>query len=118
VDVPISLVEVTRAREESATMEAARITVAPAIEVPAQEDAEAMKKVWKVEAKNAMAFTSAREDAKGLAWKIALLEGQLRRSAMAERWPRRIPAIYLKWRPMVSISGMCLRESARSNLRS
>jgi hypothetical protein len=98
-DVPVLLVEVTRAREAAAAVEAARVTTVLAAETSAQEAAvvrvsaalhvkdakdptnvterEALERVSRVEVENAMVLASAREDAEGFVQKITLLEGDL-----------------------------------------
>jgi hypothetical protein len=91
--------EVTWAREAAAAAEAARVAAVLVVETSAQEattardstativrdaedqtahvETEAQERVSRVEVQSAAALASAREDAKDLARKIALLEGEL-----------------------------------------
>jgi hypothetical protein len=99
VDVPALLVKVTQAWETAVATEAACAMAMLTIEdsaleaVAAQDSAalyvkdaedratlpkrEALERVSRVEVENATVLASAREDVKGLAWKIALLEDEL-----------------------------------------
>jgi hypothetical protein len=91
--------EVTEEREAAVATEAVRVMAVLAAETSAQEVAaawdsaalcfkdaedratlaerEAWERVWRVEAENAVVLAFACEDAKGIVWKIALLEGEL-----------------------------------------
>jgi hypothetical protein len=93
VDVPALWVEVTRAREATAAVEAVGVAVVLAAETSAQEVAvtrvkdaedraalterEARERVSRVEAVSTGVLPSAHEEIEGLVWKIVLLEGEL-----------------------------------------
>jgi hypothetical protein len=99
MDVPALLAEVTRAWEAAATVKTTPVTAILAVDTSTQEVAtvrdsvalhakdaedwatlaerEALEKVWRVEAENAMALASTHEDVEGFVPKFALFEGKL-----------------------------------------
>jgi hypothetical protein len=111
VDVPALLVKVTRAWETAVAIEAAcamamLTTEDSALEAVAAQDStalyvkdaedratlpkrEALERVSRVEVENATVLASAREDVKGLAWKIALLEDELGAEPRAQEVSKR-----------------------------
>jgi hypothetical protein len=65
------------AQEVAMVWDSTALRVKDAEDWAALGEREARERVSRVEAKNAMALASAREDAEGLVQKIALLEGEL-----------------------------------------
>jgi hypothetical protein len=99
IDVPVLRVEVTWVQEAAAAVEDARVMAMLAVETSAWEpttawdsaalcvkdtedqatlaEREALERVLRAEMENAVVLASAREDVKGFARKIALLEDEL-----------------------------------------
>jgi hypothetical protein len=79
----------TSAQEAAVARDSATLRVKDAKNYAAQAEGVALEKVSGVEAQNAMALASAREDAKDFLQKIALLEGELAAERQAQEVSKR-----------------------------